>query len=73
MLVVSSAFGKSHAGRKIENAADFAAALLDAKKVAVVPGGPFGAEDCVRLSYSLSMEDMTEGLDRIDAFFNELS
>ena len=73
MLVVSSAFGKGHAGRKIENAADFAAALLDAKKVAVVPGGPFGAEDCVRLSYSLSMEDMTEGLDRIDAFFNELS
>lgn len=72
MLVVSGAFGKKLNGRTIANAADFADALLDEKKVAVVPGGPFGADDCVRLSYSLSMEDMLEGLDRIDAFLSQL-
>lgn len=72
MLVVSGAFGKKLNGRTIETAADFADALLDEKKVAVVPGGPFGADDCVRLSYSLSMEDMLEGLDRIDAFLSQL-
>lgn len=72
MLVVSGAFGKKLNGRTIGTAADFADALLDEKKVAVVPGGPFGADDCVRLSYSLSMEDMLEGLDRIDAFLSQL-
>lgn len=72
MLVVLGAFGKKLNGRTIETAADFADALLDEKKVAVVPGGPFGADDCVRLSYSLSMEDMLEGLDRIDAFLSQL-
>ena len=72
MLVVPGAFGKKLNGRTIETAADFADALLDEKKVAVVPGGPFGADDCVRLSYSLSMEDMLEGLDRIDAFLSQL-
>ena len=72
MLVVSGAFGKKLGERTIENAADFADALLEEKKVAVVPGGPFGADDCVRLSYSLSMEDMMEGLERIDAFMAQL-
>ena len=72
MLVVSGAFGKKLGERTIANAADFADALLEEKKVAVVPGGPFGADDCVRLSYSLSMEDMMEGLERIDAFLTQL-
>ncbi len=73
MLVVSGAYGKSFGSRKIENSTDFADVLLDAAKVAVVPGVAFGADDCVRLSYSLSMKDMLEGLDRIDAFLQSLS
>ena len=72
MLVVSGAYGKSFGSKKIENSVDFADALLDAAKVAVVPGAAFGADDCVRLSYSLSMQDMLEGLDRIDAFLQSL-
>ncbi len=73
MLVVSGVYGKSFGKRKIENSTDFAEALLDAAKVAVVPGSAFGADDCVRISYSLSMRDMLEGLDRIDAFLQSLS
>lgn len=72
MLVVDGAFGKKFGDRVIKTSADFAELLLDAAKVAVVPGAPFGAPDCVRLSYSLSMEDMLEGLDRIDAFLRSL-
>ena len=72
MLVVSGTYGKSFGSKKIMNSVDFADALLDAAKVAVVPGVAFGADDCVRLSYSLSMKDMLEGLDRIDAFMQSL-
>ncbi len=72
MLVVGGMYGKSFRGRKILNSSDFAEALLEGAKVAVVPGAAFGADDCVRLSYSLSMEDLQEGLDRIDAFLGEL-
>ncbi len=73
MLVVGGVYGKSFGSKKIENSVDFADCLLDAAKVAVVPGKAFGADDCVRLSYSLSMRDMLEGLDRIDAFVMSLS
>ncbi len=72
MLVVSGTYGKKFGSKLIENSVDFADALLDAAKVAVVPGAPFGADDCVRLSYALSMEEMLEGLDRIDAFIQSL-
>ena len=72
MLVVEGLYGKKFGGRVIENCVDFADVLLDAAKVAVVPGTPFGAPDCVRISYSLSMEDMLEGLNRIDAFVQSL-
>ncbi len=72
MLVVSGVYGKKFGSRVINNSVDFADTLLDAAKVAVVPGAPFGADDCVRISYSLSMEDMLEGLNRIDAFLSSL-
>ncbi len=72
MLVVEGVYGKKFGDRVINNSIDFAEALLDAAKVAVVPGAPFGADDCVRISYSLSMEDMLEGLERIDAFLQSM-
>ncbi len=72
MLVVSGTYGKRFGERVIEDSVSFADTLLDATKVAVVPGKAFGADDCVRLSYSLSMSDMLKGLDRIDAFIRSL-
>lgn len=72
MLVVSGTYGKHFGTKLIDGSVAFADALLDAAKVAVVPGISFGADDCVRLSYSLSMEDMLEGLERIDAFIQSL-
>ncbi len=72
MLVVSGTYGKRFGSRVIEDSVSFSDCLLDAAKVAVVPGKAFGADDCVRLSYSLSMRDMLEGLERIDAFVRSL-
>ncbi len=72
MIVVEGLYGRTYRGKKIENSVDFATSLLETEKVATVPGKAFGADDCVRLSYSLSMEDMLKGLDRIEKFIEEL-
>ena len=51
----------------------FCEALLEAKKVAIVPGDAFGAcgEGYTRVSYSYSMEHLTNALDRIEEFLTE--
>ena len=67
MLDVSETYGG-----KIDGSVAFADALLEAQKVAVVPGAAFGADGCVRLSYSLSEEDIEEGLKRIKAFVESI-
>ena len=73
MLVVSGLYGKSYHGKTIANSVDFADVLLDAEKVATVPGVSFGADDCVRLSYALSDADIEEGLKRIKRFVETLA
>jgi aspartate aminotransferase len=72
MLVISDLYGKSYQGKVLTNSIEFADALLDAEKVATVPGVSFGADDCLRLSYSLSEEDIKTGLARIKRFVSEL-
>ena len=72
MLVIDKLYGKSYKGKVIRNSIDFADTLLDAEKVATVPGVSFGADDCLRLSYSLSAEDIEEGLARIKRFVESL-
>lgn len=72
MLVVGGLYGKSYNGKAITNSVEFADVLLDAEKVATVPGVSFGADDCVRLSYALSDADLEEGLKRIKAFVENL-
>ena len=72
MLVVGGLYGKSYNGKTINNSIEFADVLLDAEKVATVPGVSFGADDCVRLSYALSEADMEEGLKRIKNFISQL-
>ncbi|NII09060.1 aminotransferase class I/II-fold pyridoxal phosphate-dependent enzyme [Oleiagrimonas sp. C23AA] len=70
---ISCAFGKSHNGRKIENDLDLCAALLDTKDVACVPGSAFGEPRAIRISYTCPTEQLKPGLERIQAFFAELS
>ena len=72
MLVIDGLFGKSYDGKVIDGSIAFADCLLEAEKVATVPGISFGADDCVRLSYSLSEADIEEGLARIKRFVSNL-
>lgn len=68
---VSGTFGKYFDGEKIVGSLSFADAALK-KGVAVVPGVAFGDDGCIRLSYATSMEDIKEGLNRLEAFIKEL-
>ncbi|HVE72929.1 MAG TPA: pyridoxal phosphate-dependent aminotransferase [Thermoanaerobaculia bacterium] len=54
-------FGK----RGIHDSQTFANYLLDEARVAVVPGGAFGADDYVRMSYATGMDRIREGVSRI--------
>ena len=63
---VSTHYGRTIGGAKVENSLDFAKALLEQANVALVPGGPFGCPDNVRLSFACSLEQIAEGLDRIE-------
>jgi aspartate aminotransferase len=69
----SSYYGKSYQGKKIENSTGLADYFLDVAKVAVVPGVEFGADPFERLSYATSMEDIKEGLNRIEEALKKLS
>jgi len=69
----SSYYGKSYQGKKISNSTELADYFLDVARVAVVPGVEFGADPFERLSYATSMEDIKEGLNRIEEALNKLS
>ncbi|NIO15943.1 MAG: aminotransferase class I/II-fold pyridoxal phosphate-dependent enzyme [Deltaproteobacteria bacterium] len=69
----SGIYGKSANGRVIENSTDFGSYLLESVKVAVIPGIGFGNDNCARLSYATSMENIERGLDRIEEACRRLS
>jgi aspartate aminotransferase len=52
---------------------EFCARLLDAEKVAAVPGIAFGADDYFRLSYATSLTNIEKGLDRLERFVRSLA
>ncbi len=68
---VSALYGKSFDGEKIEGSLQFASAALK-KGVALIPGIAFGDDKSIRLSYAISMEDIKEGLNRLEQFISEL-
>ena len=69
----SSYYGKSYQGKRIENSTHLADFFLDVARVAVVPGVEFGADPFERLSYATSMENIKEGLNRIEESLKKLS
>ena len=69
---VAKLYGKKYKERRIDSAADFADLILEAESVALVPCADFGTPDCIRLSYAISEESITKGLDRIESFIKEL-
>ncbi|MEE2908668.1 MAG: pyridoxal phosphate-dependent aminotransferase [Planctomycetota bacterium] len=73
---ISGCFGKtSGGGVKINAAMDFASALLDEARVAVVPGEGFlgCGTNHVRLSFACSEEDITRGCQRVLEWLGQLT
>jgi len=68
----SSYYGKAYQGKKIENSTHLADYFLDVAKVAVVPGVEFGADPSERLSFATSMENIKEGLNRVEEALKKL-
>ena len=64
---VSHYFGKTIGGKQIENASDFALFLLEKAHVATVTGEAFGNENCIRISYAASDENIRTAVARIAA------
>lgn len=69
----SSYYGQSYQGKKISNSTELADYFLEVARVAVVPGIEFGADQFLRLSYATSMEEIKEGMDRIEEALKKLS
>ncbi len=62
---VSAYYGKSDGNKTIANGDDFCMYMLETAHVSLVPGGAFGDEKCVRLSYAASEKDLVEAMRRM--------
>jgi len=70
---VSAILGKSLNGKKIKDSLELADALLTCAQVAVIPGCVFGNDNYIRLSFATSIENIIEGISRIDRFVSRLT
>lgn len=69
---ISSFFGKSYNGTKINNANDLTLYLLEEALVALVTGDAFGDPNCIRISYATDEATLTKAMDRIAAALKKL-
>lgn len=69
---MSKALEKSYKEQKVGNIDNLAKILIEDYKVAVISCDDFGFGDHIRLSYAISLKEIEKGLDRIEAFLEEL-
>ncbi len=70
MMNIEQLLNKEYYGVMVKDSDTFCNLLLEKGKVALVPGSGFGAPNFVRWSYATSMENITEGLNRLEKFIN---
>jgi aspartate aminotransferase len=63
---ISYYFDREIGGNKIENASDFALFLLEEAHVATVTGEAFGNDNCIRISYAASEQNIRIAVSRIE-------
>ena len=71
MMNISQLIGKTLHGQVINNADDFGDIFLKEGLVCIVPCTGFGDPNFLRWSYATSMENIKEGLDRLERFLAE--
>ncbi|HET8962472.1 MAG TPA: pyridoxal phosphate-dependent aminotransferase, partial [Chitinophagales bacterium] len=70
---VSNYFSKSFNGKRINNADDLCMYLLNEANVSLVTGSAFGDNNCVRISYATSEENLEKGMQRLSNALAQLS
>ncbi len=70
---VSRLYGRTLGGVAVRDSVTFCEALLAEAHVAAVPGGAFGADAHVRLSYAVSRETLDKALARMREFCGKLA
>ena len=68
LMNISKIKGRTLAGVTINTSDDLANVLLEKAKLALVPCSGFGTDDYMRWSYATSMENIKEGIDRLENF-----
>jgi aspartate aminotransferase len=69
---ISNFFGKSDGHVTIHNADDFSEYIINNAYVALVSGTAFGAEQCIRISYAASEQELRTAIARIAATVKNL-
>ncbi len=69
---ITALYGKKYEGNTINNDLDVAKFFLEKAHVAVVPGVAFNYPDHVRFVFAKSMQEIKEGLDRIEQAIKKL-
>ena len=69
---ISAYYGKEYDGKRINTDIDLCNFLLDTAKVGVIPGSAFGSPHNIRMSYATSMENIEEGMNRMESALNNL-
>jgi aspartate aminotransferase len=62
---ISSFFGKSDGETTMKNSDDICLYLLSKGHIATVPGSAFGDDNCIRISYATSDENLVKAMDRM--------
>jgi hypothetical protein len=70
---VSAFIGKEYQGTYIRNSYGLCYYLLREAKVATIPGAAFGLENYIRISYASSLDNIQQGMDRIEGALKKLT
>jgi len=73
MMNISSLIGRKYENTVIDNVDTLCELLLSEVKLALVPGTGFGAPNFVRWSYATGMDNINEGIRRLNSFIEKLS
>ncbi|MGR3293784.1 MAG: pyridoxal phosphate-dependent aminotransferase [Candidatus Scalindua sp.] len=68
---ISGLYNRDICGLKVTNSVDLANMFLEKAKIAFVPGVCFGSDLHLRISYATSMENIEEGMNRLEKLLNE--
>lgn len=64
--------GKKFNNKVLQNSEDFCKALLEDQALVTVPGSAFGVESYLRLSFALEEKVLTQAVQRLSLFINQL-